>query len=324
MSGILYGIGVGAGSADGLTLGALETIKNCGVIIFPNKSKDECRAFKLVKENLPEIESKKLIFCDFPMSKDKNALMAAWENAANQICKELKGASVAFLTIGDATIYSTFFYIKELVEKEGFKCLVINGIPSFCAVAAKLGMSLAMDDQQIHIIPDAENLDEAFNLAGTLVFMKIGRKLGALKDFLIKNQAKIQEFGAVSNCGFPEEKIYRTPQDLDETQYLTVVIVKTTNVPASETQSENNFSYKFFQNRACKSFPCHKNVPEKDFNCLFCYCPLYALGPNCGGNFKYTAKSIKSCIDCNFPHHRENYEKIIDKLHLYNIEKQKV
>ena len=54
MSGILYGIGVGAGSADGLTLGALETIKNCGVIIFPNKSKDECRAFKLVKENLPE------------------------------------------------------------------------------------------------------------------------------------------------------------------------------------------------------------------------------------------------------------------------------
>ena len=302
MSGILYGIGVGAGSADGLTLGALETIKNCGVIIFPNKSKDECRAFKLVKENLPEIESKKLIFCDFPMTKDKNVLIAAWENAAKQICKELKGASVAFLTIGDATIYSTFFYIKKLVEKEGFKCLVISGVPSFCAVAAKLGISLAQDDQQIHIIPDAENLDEAFNPAGTLVFMKIGRKLGALKEFLIKNQSKILEFGAVSNCGFEDEKICRTPQELDESKYLTVIIVK---------KAENSeFSYKFFQNRDCKNFPCHKNVPENEFNCLFCYCPLYALGKTCGGNFKYTEKGIKSCIDCNFPHIRENYEKI--------------
>lgn len=310
MSGILYGIGVGAGSADELTLKGLETIKNCSVLIFPNNSKDECRAYQIVKENLPEVEAKKLIFCDFPMTKDKNALMSAWENAAKQICKELKKKSVAFLTIGDATIYSTFFYIKSLVEKEGFKTDVISGIPSFCAVAAKLGMSLALDSEQIHIIPDADDLEKVFALSGTLIFMKIGRKLGALKEFLIKNQGKILVFGAVSNCGFPEEKIYRTPQDLDETQYLTVVIVKTTNVPASETQSENDFSYKFFQNRACKNFPCHKNVPENEFNCLFCYCPLYALGKTCGGNFKYTAKGIKSCIDCNFPHIRENYEKI--------------
>ncbi len=302
MSGILYGIGVGAGSADELTLKGLETIKNCSVLIFPNKSKDECRAYQIVKENLPEVEAKKLIFCDFPMTKDKNALMSAWENAAKQICKELKEKSVAFLTIGDATIYSTFFYIKALVEKEGFKTDVISGIPSFCAVAAKLGMSLALDTEQIHIIPDADDLEKAFALSGTLIFMKIGRKLGALKEFLIKNQGKIQEFGAVSNCGFEDEKICRTPQELDESKYLTVVIIK--------KAAKSEFSYKFFQNRDCKNFPCHKNVPENDFNCLFCYCPLYALGPKCGGNFKYTAKGIKSCIDCNFPHIRENYEKI--------------
>lgn len=67
----------------------------------------------------------------------------------------------------------------------------------------------------------------------------------------------------------------------------------------------------FFQNRACKSFPCHKSVPEAEFNCLFCYCPLYALGEKCGGNFHYTEKGVKSCVDCNFPHLRAHYEKVL-------------
>ena len=65
--------------------------------------------------------------------------------------------------------------------------------------------------------------------------------------------------------------------------------------------------YAFFQNRACESFPCHKGVPEEDFNCLFCYCPLYTLGPKCGGGFTYTSSGVKSCMDCSFPHRRENY-----------------
>ena len=68
---------------------------------------------------------------------------------------------------------------------------------------------------------------------------------------------------------------------------------------------------RFFQNRACRSFPCHKGVAEKDFNCLFCYCPLYALGPRCGGNFTYTARGVKSCVNCAFPHRRENYDALL-------------
>ena len=70
-------------------------------------------------------------------------------------------------------------------------------------------------------------------------------------------------------------------------------------------------AYAFFQNRACERFPCHDGVAEEEFNCLFCYCPLYALGEQCGGNFHYTEKGNKSCIDCNFPHRRENYDKIL-------------
>ena len=68
---------------------------------------------------------------------------------------------------------------------------------------------------------------------------------------------------------------------------------------------------RFFQNRGCPFFPCHKGVAEKDFNCLFCYCPLYALGESCGGSFRYTASGVKSCENCAFPHRRENYEKVL-------------
>ena len=62
----------------------------------------------------------------------------------------------------------------------------------------------------------------------------------------------------------------------------------------------------FFQNRSCKYFPCHEGVDEADFNCLFCYCPLYALGPGCGGNYTYTKKGYKNCVNCAVPHVRDN------------------
>lgn len=70
-------------------------------------------------------------------------------------------------------------------------------------------------------------------------------------------------------------------------------------------------AYAFFQNHACERFPCHKGVPEEDFNCLFCYCPLYALGDRCGGSFHFTEKGNKSCVNCNFPHKKENYGAVL-------------
>ena len=70
----------------------------------------------------------------------------------------------------------------------------------------------------------------------------------------------------------------------------------------------------FFQNTACECFPCHKTAHPEDFNCLFCYCPLYALGEKCGGNFTYTEKGIKDCSGCLFPHIRQNYDTVNRKL----------
>lgn len=72
-------------------------------------------------------------------------------------------------------------------------------------------------------------------------------------------------------------------------------------------------SYAFFQNRDCECFPCHKCEDLDAFNCLFCYCPLYALGEGCGGNFSYNEKGYKVCTDCAIPHRRENFGKIIEK-----------
>jgi Zn-finger protein len=75
-------------------------------------------------------------------------------------------------------------------------------------------------------------------------------------------------------------------------------------------------NYKFFQHKTCEFFPCH-NIDEnqiQNFNCLFCYCPLYALGANCGGNFYWSEQGIKVCTNCTFPHQKENYDQVIKKL----------
>ena len=74
---------------------------------------------------------------------------------------------------------------------------------------------------------------------------------------------------------------------------------------------KRGYDSRFFQNTDCEFFPCHQGVPEEDFNCLFCYCPLYTLGRNCGGNCTYTENGVKSCRDCAFPHRRKNYDRII-------------
>ena len=78
-------------------------------------------------------------------------------------------------------------------------------------------------------------------------------------------------------------------------------------------QDWHNKHYAFYQNRECEYFPCHSGVDKEDFNCLFCYCPLYLTGKKCGGNYKISSKGIKDCTGCNIPHHRDNYEYIVEK-----------
>ena len=72
----------------------------------------------------------------------------------------------------------------------------------------------------------------------------------------------------------------------------------------------------YFQNTSCEYFPCHKGVDTEDFSCMFCYCPLYSLGDQCGGNFTYTQSGVKDCSNCVRPPKKQNYGEIVDKLAL--------
>ena len=313
MAGTLFGVGVGPGESELMSLKAERKIRECDVIVFPNKDKEKCMAYGIAEKLLNSLAAKKsqkkCVFLDFPMTKDSSAVLAAKQAAAGTICGYLEqNLDVAFLTVGDPAVYSTFMHISAFVEQKGFKMEIVSGVTSFCAAAARLGITLAEPDEPIHIIPGSYSMEKAFDLEGTLIFMKSGSRLAELKQFLLKQKTENNidfEFYAVSNCGLENEKICRDLASFDaDSGYMTVVIVK-------NRKAQKGAHYKFFQNRMCEMFPCHKDtdgLSEENFNCLFCYCPLYALGKNCGGNFYYTEKGVKSCINCSFPHKRENYE----------------
>ena len=71
--------------------------------------------------------------------------------------------------------------------------------------------------------------------------------------------------------------------------------------------------YSYFQNKECEYFPCHAGADPKNFSCIFCYCPLYALGDRCGGAFRYSENGYKDCSLCQIPHKRENYGRILER-----------
>lgn len=75
-------------------------------------------------------------------------------------------------------------------------------------------------------------------------------------------------------------------------------------------------NYKFMQNKNCEYFPCHSGIKEEEFNCIFCYCPLYVLKDKCGGNFEYLQNGIKSCMNCHKPHDLNGYDYVQNHIKL--------
>lgn len=82
---------------------------------------------------------------------------------------------------------------------------------------------------------------------------------------------------------------------------------------AEERKFPKEKKYSYFAHRQCEYFPCHKGADPENFNCLFCYCPLYALGDSCGGNFRYLPNGHKDCSNCQYPHLRQNYDAVIGR-----------
>lgn len=225
MRGILYGVGVGPGDPKLMTYLAVETVRKCPVIAVPAEGREHAVSYRIAEGIVKGLDEKECLNLSTPMTKDMKILKENYEKAADRIAGELeKGRDVAYLTLGDPTIYSTYIYIHRIVRARGYEAQIINGIPSFCAVAARLGDSLADRADQLHIIPSTYDIEEALNYPGSKVLMKAASKLSAVKDTLKeKNLKGIM----VENCGFPEEHIYEDMDDMPErASYYTIVVVK--------------------------------------------------------------------------------------------------
>lgn len=224
----LYGIGVGPGDAELLTLKGARLMKECDVIVLPKSGKKENVAFEIGKKAVPEIEAKQLVEVDMPMTRDETVLKEARRRAAECIEGFLdEGKNVAFLTLGDPSIYSTYCYVHDLVLASGREAEIVPGVPSFCAVAARLGESLTEASEALHIIPASyEGLEEAVNLAGTKVFMKSGRAIREVKE-LLEQKEEAETVRMVERCGMSGERVYDSLAEIDENaSYFSVLVVK--------------------------------------------------------------------------------------------------
>mgnify|MGYP000211769030 CR=1 FL=1 len=135
--GILYGVGVGPGDPELITRKAQRIIAQAAVLAVPDKGSGEKTALTIAGELA---EGKEILLCDAPMVRDEAALDAAYEANADRVCALLDGGKdVAFLTLGDPTVYSTYLYLHRKVTARGYEAEIIPGVPSFCAVAAAKG-----------------------------------------------------------------------------------------------------------------------------------------------------------------------------------------
>ena len=228
MQGKLYGVGVGPGDPELLTLKALRLIKENEVIAVPGKDIQASVAYQIVKGAYEDLDKKTLIPVAMPMTKDPQVLKTNHDKAADQVEDYLReGKNVVFLTLGDTTVYSTYLYVHKRILERGYEAEIVSGITSFCAVAARLNMGLVEADQPLHVIPatyKAQEMDEILELPGTKVLMKTGKKMKQVKESIEKSGQKAV---MIENCGMPSEKIYRSAEEIPEDSgYYSLIIVK--------------------------------------------------------------------------------------------------
>ena len=198
MRGKIYGIGVGPGDPELMTLKAVRLIREANVIAIPGKEKETCTAYQIALGAVPEIEEKEIIPVVFPM--------------------------IAFLTLGDVTVYSTYGYVHKKLLDLGYESVLVNGVPSFCAAAAKLGISLGEKAESIHILPGSYPVKDGLKLSGTKILMKSGKKIADVKRELLLTECPAW---MVENCGMEGERLIRSAADIPEDAgYYSLIIAK--------------------------------------------------------------------------------------------------
>ena len=171
------------------------------------------------------MENKHLLAVAMPMTKDRTELEENHKKAAKAVEQELdQGKDVAFLTLGDPTVYSTYLYVHKRVQEDGYEAKIVSGVTSFCAAAAELEIGLVENSQQLHVIPASYQIEDALKLPGTKVLMKAGRKMEQVKELLEQMDAEVL---MVENCGMEGQRICRGAEEIPESAgYYSLIVVK--------------------------------------------------------------------------------------------------
>ena len=225
IKGIAYGVGVGPGDSELMTLKAIRIIKENDIIALPGKDAEKSVAYQIAVKNIPELAQKQLVPIYVPMVKDRNLIHAEHKKGAEIIEKYLEqGRNVVYLTLGDPTIYCTFSYLQNIIEADGYKVELVSGITSFCAAAARLNLPLAEWDEQLHIIPAVHKTDAELDYQGTYVLMKSASNIKKVKELLKESGRKAV---AVEDCGMETERVYLSVDEIpDDAGYFSLIIAK--------------------------------------------------------------------------------------------------
>ena len=231
MSGIFYGIGVGPGDPELLTVKAIKAIEQVDVLIAPKtEKKDGSVALTVAKPYLKK--DVEIVYQVFPMVKGfaENST-DAWESNKQEILELLRsGKNVAFLTIGDPMFYSTYIYVFRLLENEGVDIQTIPGIPAFAAIGSQLGYPIVEGDDVLSIIPataSPEKVENAMQVADNVVLMKVYKNFEEVADMLDKNEMAEQAV-LVSRAGLDDEKIIYNvlAHKKDKLNYLSTILTR--------------------------------------------------------------------------------------------------
>ena len=247
MSGKLFVIGVGPGDPELLTLKAVRILKQVSCIVVPKgREEGSSLALSIVRKALP-LDGKEIVELHFPMMKTAphpsplprgemespaQELGAKWTQAAEAVLSRLdKGLDAAFITIGDPSIYSTFFYLYDrlLERKPSLAIEMVPGISSINASAARAGLSLGLGDERIAVLPAnyMDNLQETLEKFDTVVLMKVSKVFSAVRDLLIKMGLAA---GAtyVVRAGMDDERIERDILKVrdEDLNYFSLLIVR--------------------------------------------------------------------------------------------------
>lgn len=232
MAGKFYGIGVGPGDPELLTLKAYRTLQNVDVVCVPKSSADrESLALsvvnKIIKHQILTIE------LTFPMSRNKQILEEHWAIAGERVAQLVQqGNKVAFITIGDPMFYSTYGYIQAYLQKNypWLPVETIPGVTAMSACAAALGEPLATGDEDLAVIPAVNNLkrlEETLDNFDNVVLMKINRHFDKILEILHKKNL-INRAVLVSRCGYPDQLISRDITEFagKNLDYMSILILR--------------------------------------------------------------------------------------------------